>query len=287
MRPWTLPLVLICAGTAHGANLIRQWNTAVDPSKYSINQGLRRITILAGDTETFKFEAFDDVTGEPGDIDAIVIDQDGAGTVNLMVFGDSSAGRLDGARHLKKIDLTNTLSGTLVQLRITGDLGENGGAMIPDDVTGSVLIAGDLLYGFWASNIASGFIVSGDLSGTLVISDDLSGSLTIGGRLTGSVVVGDDVLDTGANYIHIHQMDGGTFSCDQLQLKRSSGEPNGWFRLGHDIAVENLDLLQTGTININKLTGVLYSRTRCALNVNIGEIDAPSDVILAKGGVYT
>jgi len=232
----------MCAGAALGANFIRQWNSAIDPSKYTISQVQRTITIHAGDTETFKFEAFDDVTGDPGDIDAIVIDQDGAGPVNLMVFGDPSAGRLDGARHVKKIDLSNTLSGTLVQLRIAGDLGENGGALIPDDVTGSVLIAGDLLDGFSATNITSGYIVNGDLNGRILIDGALHNGtgdeIEIEGALgspTAAIAVNydgrsdsDDDWDSGATVVvDSTPYTGNTPAARIWNVSRCKGDMNG------------------------------------------------------------
>jgi hypothetical protein len=303
-------------------NFIRQWNVDIPPSKYDIDQVQRKVTIKEGSLEDiFKFEAFDLDTSypyDPGVINQIVIDADGAGVVKLMVAGDPQCARHFGARDVYTIDLWNTLSAELVLLRVSGNLGEWAGVVV-DDISGDLSVGGDLLGSISADSgsgdititgdAAYGIVFSGGTSGDiliggthiggigadsagditisgagphsgpitlrhsysrcLTINGDMTGNIDVGGALTGSIVIGGDVVDSGDNHIHIHQMDGGHFECQDMEL---IGDEWNWFVLGKDAA---RTLLQTGTIQINgTLRGALYSRTQCALDITINEIDA-------------
>lgn len=95
-------------------NWIIQWNANVPPGKYSIDQGLNKITILEGYSGLFKFEAIDLSTPyphEPGVIDRI--ESASVGEVRIMIHGSPSYGRTYGATHVKSIDLSNCHPGKL------------------------------------------------------------------------------------------------------------------------------------------------------------------------------
>jgi len=51
---------------AMASNRIRQWNLNVPAYKYDIDEQNAIVTIKEGSTEIFKFEAYDDATGDPG-----------------------------------------------------------------------------------------------------------------------------------------------------------------------------------------------------------------------------
>jgi len=60
--------LVVVAALASGAladNFIEEWNN-VDPNAYEIQQQAATIRILTGSTRIFKFEAYDDATGDPG-----------------------------------------------------------------------------------------------------------------------------------------------------------------------------------------------------------------------------
>ena len=117
---------LLTTTTVLGDLRIEQWNPNITDG-FTILEDERKITITTGHaTEVFKFEAYDDVTNEPETINEISV-QAGAGTVLLAVVGDyDGGGRTLGAADLKKLDLSGASSSTLVQVKISGDLAEDG-----------------------------------------------------------------------------------------------------------------------------------------------------------------
>lgn len=144
----------------------------------------------------------------------------------------------------------------------------SGNVTFGDGLSGSVTIDGAM---------SGNTTINGDLTGALAIGGDLSGYLSIKKTLTGTVSIDGDVLD-GANYIDIRQrMNGGHFSCRDLNLKAASG--GDWFVLGRDIAdsaVKTID--NTGTIDV---TGTLRGRIRVkgksSLTINVATLDADLD----------
>jgi hypothetical protein len=172
-----LTLLSVClAQLALGANVIELWGPGADPNNpdhyvlgthYWVDQEYRTVRILQGSNPDIPwyFQAYDDVTGDPGIIDVIEIAPTGpVGVVHLSVIGNPAQGHQHGAADVKRIDLYWGADDVtrLEYLDITGDYGEYG----PMYVGG----AGTLSIG-------------GDVRQTLYISDDVTGPVTIGGEL--------------------------------------------------------------------------------------------------------
>jgi hypothetical protein len=118
----------------------------------------------------------------------------------------------------------------------TGDIGAvsvagrlSGNLTCAGDANGSITIAGPLSGSIEIGASANSSIdiggpvtgnvtVGGDVSDSMIIRGDLLGGLSIGGRLTGSVVIDGDVPEVGDNHIRIYKMEGGTFSCRDMDL---------------------------------------------------------------------
>lgn len=177
--------------SATAGNHIREWSghyvLGVD---YSIDQGNRIVKIHKNSVAAIPwlFEAFDDVTGAPGDIDDIRIEPTGdVGFIVLRVKGDVP--HMYGARDVKRIDLIGGADNTtqVYSIFISGDFGENG-PMLADKV-GSVAAYGDLLGRIAPRDEISGdIVVGGDLQANIE-ADWLGGSVTVSGTgpHTGSI----------------------------------------------------------------------------------------------------
>jgi hypothetical protein len=199
-------------------NFIRQWNANVPPDKYEIDQDARRVTIKAGSFYVFKFEAFDldtDFPYDPGVIKEIVIDQDGAGLVQVAVIGDPSTGREYGARDVKKLDLTRAFPGYIVRFKIAGDLGqsaatvadhiaESGGLpplfsvggnvlseVFVDDCSADVTIGGNCTAMLSLGNLTGDVAINGDgpHAGAISLSSSYGGAISVNGTLNGNITV--------------------------------------------------------------------------------------------------
>jgi len=128
--------------------VIEQWNDSIMSSKVSIDDGLGTILItgVASDTdEIFSFEAYDDVTGDPADIDSITVDSGiGSGTVRIQIGPDPNSARTDGADNVGTIDLSNADYGELVDVNINGRLGlvdgGTSGTVKVDEISGDVTV---------------------------------------------------------------------------------------------------------------------------------------------------
>ena len=115
-------LIVLCGllviESVDGAYMLRQWNPSILTSKYILYPDQKRIVILQGDTQTFKFEAYDTATGEPAEIDEIY--SNSMGQIHFEVAGDPYQGRTFGASDLKSIHLPHAGSKP-VRIRISGD----------------------------------------------------------------------------------------------------------------------------------------------------------------------
>ena len=88
-------------------------------NKVQINDALGTIFITDGDPSTFVFECFDDVTGNPADIEEIGLTGTPSGTVTISILPGS--GHTYGAAAVKKIDLTaGGVTGNIAGLNISG-----------------------------------------------------------------------------------------------------------------------------------------------------------------------
>ncbi|MBU0638557.1 MAG: hypothetical protein KKB50_06805, partial [Planctomycetes bacterium] len=130
--------------------------------KVSIDDYAGTIRITDGDAATFVFECFDDVTGDPADIELIGLSGTPSGTITVAILPGS--GHTYGARQVKEIDLTTTgVTGNLAGLNISSHLGQDGDIAL-DNITGTVAVGGDVLH-------------------TIDIGNDITGALKIGGDL--------------------------------------------------------------------------------------------------------
>lgn len=167
-------------------NHIRQWGS-VPSTSYEINQIDKTVTIKTGSTSIFKFEAYILETGEPGEIDMIQTDDDGAGQVLLMVRGDPSGGRTYGAAVLKGIDLRYDTSVSKLQgVLIRDGLGQPYGISV-HQVLNYITVDGDL-DGYLSAASGSGDISIGGTSHSYMsFADHMTGAITIGGQMLGNI----------------------------------------------------------------------------------------------------
>jgi hypothetical protein len=263
-----LPSWLLCATSAFGASPTIQvaWSggTPQSPNDYEIddisNPDFPDIELKAGGTWTI-WSTDPDNPGNIGDIGHITCPN----PADFVVRIRNNANSGPGARHVSSAVLAPTsnnhssvalaeITGNLTgDLTVTPDSGGSGGTL--DDVT----IGGD---------------VSGDITAKSVAKLLIDGSLTN----TGSLSIADDVVDTGAEYILIRYMDGGSITCSgDLDLRTEDG--GDWLVVGHGLSNADLPVTtHTGAINVGGvLTGRIYIRGYSELTIDVDEIDAGDD----------
>ncbi len=114
-----------------------------------------------------------------------------------------------------------------------------------------------------------------------------NGKISVGGALRGTIDIDGDVLwSTSMNtWIRIEHIDGGTFSCRDMQLRRPSAGDiinRDWFVLGFNTPPypDHLLRVHSGSIDIGGvLSGRLFMRGRCGLNIQVNTINAPKDIV--------
>lgn len=242
------------------------------------------MTILQRDGNVFQFEAFDDVTGDPADIDLIEIDPGATGTVHIMIERDPQVNPTgNGARNVREINLSGPTNSRISQLDITGDLGELGPIVAdtmgfsPSDWNWN--IDGDLRNAVTV-DVADGWItVEGNVlaAASINIAGDLIKGIFIRGEHRGSIVIGGDVLDSNEFWISIRKMVGGAITCRDMNLRTQNG--GGWMVIGDGIDVFELqNTTHTGSINIlGELSGRVFVRGKSALDIDVATINAAED----------
>ncbi|MBU0639353.1 MAG: hypothetical protein KKB50_10855 [Planctomycetes bacterium] len=112
-----------------------------------------------------------------------------------------------------------------------------------------------------------------------------SGKIDVGGILYGTIDIDGDVLNGTGNYIRMRQMDGGHFECNNLDLQVSNG--GDWLVIGHGDPFDPT-LVHSGTIEVKgTLSGRIYSRGACALDITVDTIDAGTDGSQGYGGIMS
>lgn len=207
-------VVSICSG-AFGANWIREWSGHyIENVDYRIRQDLMEIVLLANSDPNipWRFEAYDDVTGEPGVINDIRIEPTGpVGVIRLDIIGDPTLDHVYGAAHVKRIDLVTNAdaSNSLELLDITQDLGELGPTRAAS-ITGDFVVRNNVLSDVSIQTLPAGahfdvfgFALDGALSvtgegphgGDISVKDMYSypyGNIEIAGTMAGSIDLGSD-----------------------------------------------------------------------------------------------
>ena len=172
------------------SNRIRQWNLNVPAYKYDIDEQNAIVTIKEGSTEIFKFEAYDDATGDPGYINLLEIAQGVAGQVQVMIHGNPTY-RLYGAQNVNRITFSAAGTGDLVGLNIRGNLGATAGKL---EIAGHVVAPSVVTFKdlSWFGEVRVGGSVDpnavieardSDYFGTIAIGQDLRGLVAVEGSL--------------------------------------------------------------------------------------------------------
>ena len=277
------PLALLClfaAETLWGGNYIREWSGHyVLGQDYSINQQTRTVTLHKNSVWSvyWRFEADDDQTNAPGDIDEIRIDRtDDLGYVRLRVQADGSQGRQYAARDVKKIDLlTDADNDTEISnMIIQRHFGANG-PMLADDVRYAV-IYGDLLGDIHpSSNIPDLIYIGGNLSANITANALATINVAGAGPHTGNITrwVGDQSADiTIAN----------TYSGDIY----IAGKMGGKLNVGGDLSgTLTCGTFLDGDVTVGgNFSGGIETATHMWRNIAIG--GNFSGQILARGNLY-
>ncbi len=177
-------LVVLCTTpVVVGATQVRQWNPSISASSYTFTVNPVNIEIRNSSSNIYKFEAFDDVTGLPVDINNITVGG-GVSTVSVMVHGDPSAGRSFGARNVYRLELVSAATSSLVGLNISGNL--QAGGIDADNITGGLglqTVSGPI----FALTCSGTIYVHGDVSSTIRINGAFSGGLSVDGGLYAEV----------------------------------------------------------------------------------------------------
>jgi hypothetical protein len=144
--------------------------------KVDINDVLGTIFITDGDASTFVFECFDDVTGNPADIEEIGLSGTPTGTITVSIL--AGPGHTYGAANVAVVDLTDdNVTGVIDDMTLSADLGSMDD-VICDSITGTVTCQ-DVIH-----NVT---IDDGSLTGSFT-ANDITGTITIvRGRLNGSL----------------------------------------------------------------------------------------------------
>jgi hypothetical protein len=148
------------ASAALGANEIRVWyGDPNDPNAYQTNQYDRTVLILA--PGTYKIEALDpNEASGLGYINEISIDANcPTGTVNIFIERSTDNDQ-PGAIDVYWVHLLHAsgVTGNLVELRITGDLGSELGTNEASNA-GVLALAGGLLSDLWIDNAITGNVI--------------------------------------------------------------------------------------------------------------------------------
>lgn len=164
MKEWSNWLVVVLLGACSSAgvadNYIAQWNPDISSSAYWIQQSTKTIHIYEGDPyHDFKFEAYDDDTLLPGDIDRIILEDDGASAVSIRIKGKVGDVPFPyyGARNVQYIWVKlGTAPRNLKELDITGDLGFDIWGANVKTVSGPISVGGNLNVQFDADVATAG-----------------------------------------------------------------------------------------------------------------------------------
>ncbi|MBK8914836.1 MAG: hypothetical protein IPM64_09610 [Phycisphaerales bacterium] len=216
LRNWFC-VAVVSTSVAMASATVSEWN-GVNPAKWSYNPQTNTIEILAADSATFSFEAYNSGTGAPLDIDNIVVQSGVTGTVHVRIAPQPGSGRTYGAANVKGINLSAATTGNLAGVVISGDLGALTGVTV-SNITGAVAaddgtnisVAGNLgaaltLNSATALNVAGGGTHTGDITiagagphtGAISLTGDYSGDMTLTGDRSGQVKINGDLTSTGS-----------------------------------------------------------------------------------------
>ncbi len=289
MRARIVTIVVLAAAAcpAFPANVIREWG-GHSPSDYDIRQvgGQHVGVVILRNTQPtlpWKFEAYDSVTGAPGDIDYIIIDSGSTvGNITLSVIG--GPGHTYGARDLELLNLVDYGASTNVidEIDITGDACADGdieaygadsvtiGAEFgPYDlhifgpVTGDVTISGsgphrgDIFVG--GTSYAGDMYFAGDMDGDIDFGGSANGNIDVNGDLAGMITVAGDADDAWSLRVHNITEDGGVDIAGDLHGRVShyfySGQIRGIVHVGGSVSsggdLECRDLTRNSKIEID------------------------------------
>lgn len=227
-------VLVVCVGCTVGQAMatITLWSGS--SSDVFINQATGTVTILA--PGTFKMHSV--ANGSLAPINHIFVADGVTGAVEVHVRRNpvDNAG-IEGASDVGEIDLTNdqsTLTGALVELHITGDLGTLG-PIVVTSLAGTTTVVGDVLDSITVSEYFTSTLTVGSLgilnltrdccdfphSGSITVTDDFSGSISAIMRLTGAMHFCGDMGGTLDLFEYSGQMDvegdlTGTIEVEQL-----------------------------------------------------------------------
>jgi hypothetical protein len=249
--------------------------------KVDINDVLGTIFITDGDASTFVFECFDDVTGNPADIEEIGLSGTPTGTITVSIL--AGPGHTYGAANVAVVDLTDdNVTGVIDDMTLSADLGSMDD-VICDSITGTVTCQ-DVIH-----NVT---IDDGSLTGSFT-ANDITGTITIvRGRLNGSLTantLGDvDLQRTAPTLVH-H----GDITVNSATVPYSgtitSGRPfYGNMTFHYDVSgALNLSKLVGGISIDETLSGSITSLTYLHGNISAGAISGSIDIRDYIAGVIT
>ncbi len=141
----TLAVTLWVSSAVVADNYIDEWSDA--SSGFVISQGLRKIEITA--PGTYKFQATDGAG--LGDINEITVQTGVTGNVTIYIER-STDDDSPGAVNILECNLSGNANTTITELRITGDLGENGPTVadnidifsVDGEVIDDIIVAGEI-----------------------------------------------------------------------------------------------------------------------------------------------
>ncbi|MCC6360949.1 MAG: hypothetical protein IT450_19590 [Phycisphaerales bacterium] len=251
-------LAIIYCQVVGATPTVNEWNVN-DGTKWSfsiLSPTRVAILILDTDADTFAFEAYDDSTFAPVDIDEIRVDSGVGGTVRVSVLQNpgNSPATTTGADDVRVIDLSNADTGELVSIGIGGDLGriqfQPAGHVTVDAITGTLTF--DSLYNSCSAGAVSGSLsMSQIISGSTFTASSLSGSLVASFGAGGDVTINSDldgVIDFSgaATYGGTITINGDIPGTGQISVPRLDGQI---IVTGDLVSSSSNRILVTGTTN--------------------------------------
>lgn len=202
-----LLLILCCMFVVDGASGGRDIRLlSGDPNKVDISDTFGTIHITDGDPNTFVFECFDDVTGEPADIAFIGLSGTPSGTIKVAIL--PGPGHTYGAANVYVVHLTGTnVTGVLAELKIEEDLATTGDVQCDRLAMEGDVICEDVIHNITVNEQLSpgsdmyGLIASGDIGGNIYVGRFFGDILVENGTIGGNITLGDVGLYTSGRIV--------------------------------------------------------------------------------------